>query len=164
NVRPGFFSPSGRKPFPSRPRGDGTPFACSAGGPQMDELRVRDLMTPEVTTLRRNDKLTLADDVMRLGRIRHLPVLGDDGQEVVGVVSQRDLFRGALDRALGYGEHAHRKMLDTLVVKEVMSSEVVTITADTALADAARMMTERKIGCLPVVEGGRLVGILTEGD
>src|SRR5262249_881696 len=95
---------------------------------------------------------------------RHLPVLGDDGQEVVGVVSQRDLFRGALDRALGYGEHAHRKMLDTLVVKEVMSSEVVTITADTALADAARMMTERKIGCLPVVEGGRLVGILTEGD
>src|SRR5262249_35482124 len=145
-------------------RGDGTPFACSAGGPQMDELRVRDLMTPEVTTLRRNDKLTLADDVMRLGRIRHLPVLGDDGQEVVGVVSERDLFRGALGRALGYGEPAPREVIDALVVKEMMRSEVVTTTADALLTDAARLMMERKIGCLPVIENGRLVGILTEGD
>ena len=72
----------------------------------MKELRVRDIMTAEVTTLKRNDKLTLADDVMQLGRIRHLPVLDDDGKEVVGILSQRDLFRGALALALGYGPHA----------------------------------------------------------
>lgn len=72
----------------------------------MEGLRVRDVMTPDVTTLKRNDKLTLADDIMQLGRIRHLPVLDDDGQQVVGVVSQRDLFRGALARALGYGRRA----------------------------------------------------------
>ena len=64
----------------------------------MEGLRVRDVMTPEVTTLKQNDKLTLADDIMHLGRIRHLPVLDDDGQQVVGLVSQRDLFRGALAR------------------------------------------------------------------
>jgi CBS domain-containing protein len=125
---------------------------------------VRDLMTPEVATLKRNDKLTLADDVMRLGRVRHLPVLADDGTEVVGVVSQRDLFRGALAQALGYGVHAQRKVLDTLVVKEVMQTEVITTTPDELLAVAARTMMERKIGCLLVIEGGRLVGILTEGD
>ena len=130
----------------------------------MERLRVRDVMTPQVATLQRNDTLTLADDLMRLGRIRHLPVLDDAGEELVGIVSQRDLFRGALARALGYGEHAQRKMLDSLVVKEVMSSEVVSTAPDTPLGEAARVMMDRKIGSLPVVEAGRLVGILTEGD
>ena len=46
---------------------------------------------------------------MNLGRIRHLPVLDDDGQQLVGIVSQRDLFRGALAKALGYGRYAQRK-------------------------------------------------------
>ncbi len=126
-------------------------------------MRVRDLMTPEVTTLRRNDALSIADDVMRLGRIRHLPVLDEDGQ-LVGIVSQRDLFRGALARALGYGAHAQQKLLGQLVVKEVMTNDPVTIGPDAPLAEAARLMLQRKIGCLVVVEGGRLAGILTESD
>jgi CBS domain-containing protein len=54
--------------------------------------------------------------------------------------------------------------LDTLLVKEVMSSEVITTTPDLPLVEAARILMERKIGCLPVVEGGRLVGIITETD
>lgn len=130
----------------------------------MEQLRVRDIMTAEVTTLKRNDKLTLADDIMNLGRIRHLPVLDDEGEELVGMVSQRDLFRGALAGALGYGQHAQRKVLDTIFVKEVMSSDLITTTPDTPLVAAARVLVERKIGCLPVIEKGRLVGIVTEGD
>jgi CBS domain-containing membrane protein len=130
----------------------------------MEPTLVRDIMTSEVTTLKRNEKLTIADDVMQLGRIRHLPVLDDDEQEVVGIVSQRDLFRGALAQALGYGQHARRKMLDTLLVKDVMTTDVITTTPETPLAEAARVLMERKIGSLPVVKDGRLVGILTEGD
>ena len=129
----------------------------------MESLRVRDVMTPDVTTLQRNDKLTLADDIMRLGRIRHLPVLDEDGQ-LAGILTQRDLFRGALAKALGYGERAQRQLMDTLVVKEVMTSEVLTTTPDTPLAEAAKVLVERKIGCLPVVDGGRLIGIITEAD
>lgn len=125
---------------------------------------VRDFMTEEVATLARNDKLTIADDVMNLGRIRHLPVLDEAGEEVVGIVSQRDLFRGALARCLGYGEHAQQRLLAQLVVKEVMSTEIETIGPDEPLEEAARRMLERKIGCLVVVQGGRLVGILTESD
>jgi len=90
----------------------------------MSATLVKDVMTREVTTLLRNEKLTLAADIMNLGRIRHLPVLDDDWQEVIGIVSQRDLFRGALARALGYGEHARRKMTDTLSVKDVMTTDV----------------------------------------
>ena len=130
----------------------------------MKELKVRDVMTSDPTTLKRNDKLTLADDIMRLGRVRHLPVLDDDGQTLVGIVTQRDLFRDALAQALGYGRHAQRRILDTLSVKDVMATEVITVTPDSSLVEAARLLTARKIGCLPVVESGRLIGILTEGD
>lgn len=127
------------------------------------KARVRDLMSSEVVTLRRNDQLSIADDVMRLGRIRHLPVLDDD-EQLVGIVSQRDLFRGALARALGYGAHAQQKILGQLLVKEVMTNDPITIAPDAPLAEAARLMLERKVGALPVVEAGRLVGILTESD
>jgi CBS domain-containing membrane protein len=128
------------------------------------ELTVKDVMTADVTTLKRNEKLTLADDMMNLGRIRHLPVLDDDGKELLGIVSQRDLFRGALAQAIGYGQYARRKLLDTLLVKEVMTTEPTTTTPETPLADAAGVLMEKKIGCLPVVANGHLVGILTEGD
>jgi CBS domain-containing membrane protein len=130
----------------------------------MEPTLVRDIMTSDVTTLKRNEKLTIADDVMQLGRIRHLPVLDDDGEQVVGIVSQRDLFRGALAQALGYGQHARRKILDTLFVKDVMTTDVITTTPETPLAEAAGVLMERKIGSLPVVKDGRLVGIITEGD
>jgi len=129
----------------------------------MADLRVRDIMTREVTTLKRNDQLSLANDIMQLGRVRHLPVLEDDGR-LAGILSQRDLFRGALAHALGYGQHAQRKVLDSLLVKEVMSSDVITAGPDMPLVEAARVLLERKIGCLPVVEGEQLVGILTEAD
>jgi CBS domain-containing membrane protein len=130
----------------------------------MEGLKVRDVMTAQVTTLKRNDKLTLPNDVMQLGRIRHLPVLDDDDEQLAGIVSQRDLFRGALAQALGYGQHASRKLLDTFAVKDIMATDVITTSPDTPLVDAARVLMERKIGCLPVVDKGRLVGIITEGD
>jgi CBS domain-containing protein len=130
----------------------------------MEGLRVKDIMSKDVTTLKRNDKLTLADDIMNLGRIRHLPVLDDDERQLVGILTQRDLFRGALAQALGYGRHAQRKILDSLAVKDVMAGEPITTSPDTPLAEAARLLGEHKIGCLPVVENGRLVGIVTEAD
>jgi CBS domain-containing protein len=102
----------------------------------MDVRRVKDGMSADATALRRNEQLTLADDLMHLGRIRHLPVLDDDGETVVGVVSQRDLFRGALAQAIGYGQRARRKLLAALVVKEVMTTDPITTTPDTPLAEA----------------------------
>ena len=126
--------------------------------------RVRDVMTGEVTTLDRNDELTLADDIMRLGRIRHLPVLDKETGELAGIVSGRDLCQSALVRALGYGSAGHRRVLKTLRVKEVMSTEVRTVTSDTLLSEAARLMLLHKLGCLPVIHEGKLVGILTEAD
>lgn len=120
-------------------------------------------MTRDVVTLDRNDKLLVADDLMRLGRIRHLPVVDEEGR-LAGIVSQRDLFHSGLIKALGYGSHAQRQALDMVVVKEAMRAEVVTTTPDTPLRDAAKLMLERKIGCLVVLDGSQLAGILTESD
>ena len=128
-----------------------------------EELKVADVMQPEVKTLGRNDKLATADDVLKQERIRHLPVLDRDGN-LCGILSQRDLFRGMLLRALGYGSYLETKMLDTHVVKEAMIEHVHTTTPDTPLKDAAKLMTTHKIGCLPVLDNGKLVGIITEED
>jgi CBS domain-containing membrane protein len=124
--------------------------------------RVVDLMSRSVKTLARNDKLSIADTLMRSARIRHLPVV-DEGR-VVGIVSQRDLFFNALVRALGFGSAARDRMLDSIVVKEVMTEDVVTTTPDVEVRVAAKVMVDRKIGCLPVVDAEALVGILSESD
>jgi CBS domain-containing protein len=126
--------------------------------------RVEDLMSRDLATLNRNDELSLADDVMRLGRIRHLPVVDEETGALVGIVSQRDLFRGALVSALGYGERTARRVMRSIPVKEVMTNDPVTTRSNTPLREAAQMMLSGKIGCLPVVDGDELVGILTEAD
>ena len=130
----------------------------------MDATQVKDVMTTDVTTLKRNEQLSLADDLMNLGRIRHLPVLDDEGKELIGIVSQRDLFRGALASAIGYGQHGRRKLLNSLLVKDVMVTDLITTTPETPLVEAAQTMMKRKVGCLPVIKNGALAGILTEGD
>jgi len=120
-------------------------------------------MTREVRTVLRNDQLGVADKLMKDERIRHLPVIDEDG-DVCAVVSQRDLFRGALLRALGYGSRAEETVLRQVVVKEAMSAELFTTTPGTPVAEAARVMIERRVGCLPVLDAGKLVGIVTETD
>ncbi|HEY3235258.1 MAG TPA: CBS domain-containing protein [Polyangiaceae bacterium] len=127
------------------------------------DLRVRDVMTKEVVTLERNEKMVVADDVMRLGRIRHLPIVDEDGA-LVGIITQRDLFHSGLMKALGYGTHAQRGALDLLSIKDAMKTDVVTTAPDVKLSEAARLMLEKKIGCLVVLEAGKIVGILAESD
>jgi CBS domain-containing membrane protein len=126
------------------------------------DIKVKEMMTTEVSTLGRTHTLALADDIMALERIRHLPVL-EEGR-VVGVVSQRDLFRSALATALGYRQRAHRMLGRTIRVNEVMSAPAITVSPEAMVKEAARLMIEHKIGCLPVVEGHTLVGIITETD
>lgn len=120
-------------------------------------------MSRDVVTLGRNDVLTAADDLMTENVVRHMPVLNEDGR-LVGIVSQRDLLVNALVRALGYGSVAGKKAKEGLLVKEVMTTEVVTTSPEMPLEQAAHLMLTKKIGCLPVLEDRALVGIITESD
>jgi CBS domain-containing protein len=122
-------------------------------------MTVKEVMVKEVATLDVNDELSLANDIMRLGRIRHLPVV--DGSRLVGLVSERDLFRSSLAQVLGTDS---RNLMKALRIKDIMVREVTTISPEAKLYDAVNLMIEKKIGCLPVVEDDRLVGLITETD
>ena len=126
------------------------------------DLRVSDLMSTEVLTLALGDHLDLASDIMKLARIRHMPVLSNG--RLVGIVSQRDLFRTAISSALSLRPAAERAWLAKIPVAEAMTKEVVTAAASWKVGRAVAVMLEKRIGCLPVVDGGRLVGLLSETD
>ena len=129
----------------------------------VDDRRVSELMRSEVVTLGASDRLDLADDVMRLGRVRHIPVL-DDGR-VVGIVTHRDLLAASLSKALAFDPKQRRTFLHSVDVGEVMTRDVVTVAADATLGEAATLLLGRRIGCLPVVKpDGTLVGLVTETD
>lgn len=119
-------------------------------------------MSKDIATIGRNDELTIADDIMSMKRLRHLPVV-EEGR-LVGVLTQRDLFHAALSTALNFGAKAQKEFLKTVAVKEVMTEDPLTIEPGADVREAARHMIEHKIGCLPVVENGKLVGLITETD
>ena len=120
-------------------------------------------MQPEVVTLSASDTLDVVDSIMRLGRIRHLPVLA--GKRVVGIVSQRDLFLAGVSSALHFREKAEREWLEKIRVSEVMKRPVQTAFPETPILAAVKRMLSERIGCLPVVDGNNeLVGLLSESD
>ena len=124
---------------------------------------VADIMTREVQTVDANEPVSVAKVLMDAGEFRHVVVIGSDGA-IEGVLSHRDLFFGPLAWSIGQGKAAYEKLLNASHVKDVMHAEVATIEGSAPLQDAAALMRERKIGCLPVVARDRLIGLITEGD
>jgi CBS domain-containing protein len=129
----------------------------------MNGLQVQDLMTWEVATVQRETDTETAWDLMSDRRVRHLIVVDEDG-DLLGVVSHRDLLRHALIEQADQPRYFERDLLARTRVQEVMVEPVETVDPGQDAAEAARILFEAKIGCLPVVEGSRVVGILTESD
>ena len=124
---------------------------------------VRDLMTEPVFSLRATDDLEALYELMDTHHVRHVPVVDRDG-DLVGLVTQRDLARSVLGAQDRLPLSTQQDILRRRSVREIMASEVETVEPDESLSAAAAMLLENKIGCLPVVEGSHLVGILTESD
>lgn len=113
-------------------------------------------------TLAPNERLHLAHDLMKLGRVRHMPVVSKG--RLVGIVTQRDLFRAAMSSVLQFRARAEREWLEHISVAEVMTKDVVTARSDWTVRQAVDVMLERGFGCLPVVDDEALLGLLTETD
>ena len=134
-------------------------------------MNVRSAMTKDPFTIDPDAPLATAVDVMRARSLRHLPVVDDSGQ-LIGIITDRDLRHAALAPALAEFLPAGTRwrlrhageMLESLRVRDAMTWGVVTTRPDAPLAEAALLMSERRVGSLPVVEQGRLVGMLTERD
>jgi len=115
-------------------------------------MQVRKIMSPNVITIPIQAGLEDAARLMKDYDIRHLPVV--DGEVLVGLVTERDV-RGAMFPA----------MLEDISVRDLMVADPTTVTPDTLLEDAARLVYRQKIGCLPVIDReGRLQGIVTVAD
>lgn len=114
-------------------------------------MTVLDLMTTKVITLRWKDTVETAQDRMEMAEVRHLPVLDGKGH-LVGILSDRDIFRSRGLRQAPW------------LVAEIMMRSVRTIAPEAPADEAVRRMLDLRIGCLPVVSGGKLVGIVTETD
>ncbi len=123
---------------------------------------VRDIMMGSPVTLKPQDTLDLAADVISLGRIRHIPVL-EDGR-LVGILSERDLIGATANLIFGLKQKSKSALLKTVAINDIMKKKVITVTPDTEIKDAARLMADKKIGCVPVVSAGALVGLLTTTD
>jgi CBS domain-containing protein len=124
---------------------------------------VSEIMQTDFVTVSLHDRLDFADQVMHLGRIRHLPVLHQG--RVVGIVSNRDILAASLTKVLQFGPTERRAFLRSVDVEEVMTSKVHSVLPSASLADAAQLLLRHKIGCLPVVDpSGKPVGLITETD
>jgi CBS domain-containing membrane protein len=100
---------------------------------------------------------------MDLGRVRHLPVLRD--RKLVGLVTHRDLLAASFSIFAEVEPAEQRRVFVTVPVVEAMHRDVVTVSVNESVADAARTLLDNKWGCLPVVDDdGNLLGIVTEAD
>jgi len=126
-------------------------------------MLVGERMTRDPIVIRSNTPIDEAMKVMRDNKVRRLPVLNDKGA-LVGIVSERDLLYASPSPATSLSVHELHYLLSRIKVADVMIRDVITVTEDTPLEEAARIMTDNKIGGLPVMDNGKLVGIITETD
>ena len=125
-------------------------------------MMVKDVMKTQLVTLNADSKLGFANDIMYLGRIRHLPVV--KGDTIVGILTQRDLYRSSLTSILTNWKE-NKEFLDSIKVSEVMTKNVITVAPEATIEEAAQIMIDKKVGGLPVVkEKNALVGLITETD
>ncbi len=124
--------------------------------------QLSEIMNRSLITVDKHASLRRARRILDQHRIRHLLVV--DGKRLVGIVTDRDLRQAAPSSKSPLTIGEREEFMDELKVVEVMSRKLITASPDTSVREAARVMVSEKIGCLPVVNGSQLVGIVTETD
>lgn len=125
-------------------------------------MRVGKRMKRNVVTIRPDDSIRLAMELMHKNRIRQLPVV--EGRKVVGIITDRDLREASPSSATSLSVWEINYLLEQVKVKDVMTCDVITVSPETSVEEATRIINDHKFGGLPVVEDDKLVGIITETD
>jgi acetoin utilization protein AcuB len=120
-------------------------------------------MTPDPVTISDDAAIDDALKLMRDKNVRRLPVVDKKGK-LVGIVAEKDVLYASPSPATSLSIHEIHYLVSRIKVSEIMTKNVITVTDDTPLEEAARMMADNQIGALPVVHDGELRGIITETD
>ena len=126
-------------------------------------MLVRERMTAHPITISADTPVSEALNFMRQNRVRRLPVLDKRGS-LVGIVAEKDLLYASPSPATSLSVYEIGYLLSKLKVSEIMVREVITVAPDCPLEEAARIMVDHRIGGLPVVENGQMIGIITQTD
>src|ERR1700730_5463965 len=127
-----------------------------------EEYYVRDFMTTPPTSLSQNSSVLDAVLTFRRMHFRHLPVV--DSARVVGLISERDVQRLSPSLLSSVSEEEYNGVLQNTVLEQVMTRNPLTVSPETQLCEAAAILSDQKVGCLPVVRDGNLIGIITVID
>jgi acetoin utilization protein AcuB len=125
-------------------------------------MKVKDWMTPDPKTVEEQDLVKTAVTLVVQNRIRHLPVVR--GDSLVGIISDRDLKRAMPSVVAGATAEEYQSFMDETLVEQVMTEEPIAYAPDTDLVELVREFCEKKVGAIPVVDEGRVVGIVTQTD
>ena len=125
------------------------------------EAPVGKVMTKELVTLKVDDTLRLADDMLNLAHVRHFPVF--EGSRVVGVIHQSDLLHASMASLIRHPYDSPRAALGAVVVKDVMKP-ATTISTEVTVREAAGIMVDRGVECLLVMEHEKLLGLVSRTD
>ena len=125
-------------------------------------MRIRDVMTKNPITVDSETLVLDAQKIMKENNIRRLPVV--DNGNLVGIVTQHDLLQASPSPATSLSIHELNYLLAKMKVKEVMKKNPFTLSPDTPFEEALRIGQDRKIGSFPVMDKGKLIGIITESD
>lgn len=125
-------------------------------------MRVSNCMHVSLITVHKETTLAQARDLLHTHRIRHLLVV--EGDRLLGILTDRDIRQASPSSAAGRSPEQIAAFLARIPVGQVMARDVRTVSPYTPIEEAARLMIDHKIGCLPVMEGERLAGIITETD
>jgi CBS domain-containing membrane protein len=126
-------------------------------------LIVSDLMTTQLFTLLESDSLYTAKQIMEMARVRHVPIV-DSKDSFIGLITHRDMLAVAVSKLSDIDPSTQDELDAGIPLREIMRTDVARVSSDTQLRDAAQMLLDHKYGCLPVVDNGKLVGIITEAD
>lgn len=132
--------------------------------PDMPPVLVKHIMSSPVISLFAEQTLPLAEDIMNLKHLRHIPVLDDD-RRLVGLVSHRDLLKAKISTLAGLTERQQRARQEDVRISALMTRDVWTVRPETLASVAGQTLLDHKFGCLPVVDENEVVvGIITERD
>lgn len=126
-------------------------------------MLVGERMTKRPITVTEDTSLPEALELMRQSKIRRLPVVDKHGR-LVGIVTELDLLKASPSPATTLSIYEIPYLVSKVKMREIMTKNVITVTEDTPIEEAARIMADNKIGGLPVMRGDKLVGIITETD